>query len=130
MSCIENIRFWGSYGKCNGSANFRDRTKWMVPLDLARLRVYNSIFFSFIFKNKFDKNSWTLRKFFLKKNNFRNLFQKKLPLNRYVKIELNTPFIPVQNEPSPILVGPKLGEPGWSHYVLSARTHHFSGERL
>ena len=29
----------------------------------------------------------------------------------YVKLELNTPFIPLQNEPSPILVGPKLGEP-------------------
>ena len=25
-------------------SNFRDRTKWMVPLDLARLRVGNSIF--------------------------------------------------------------------------------------
>ena len=33
---------------------FRDRTKWMVPLDLALLRVYNSIIFcSFIFINKF-----------------------------------------------------------------------------
>ena len=27
------------YGKPYGSPNFRDRTKWMVPLDLARLRV-------------------------------------------------------------------------------------------
>ena len=27
------------YGKEQGSTNFRDRTKWMVPLDLARLRV-------------------------------------------------------------------------------------------
>ena len=25
----------GGYGKCYDSANFRDRTKWMVPLDLA-----------------------------------------------------------------------------------------------
>ena len=32
-------RFWGVYGKEEGSPNFRDRTKWMVPLDLARLRV-------------------------------------------------------------------------------------------
>ena len=40
----------------NGMANFRDRTKWLVPLDLARLRVYNSIFFSFIFENKFYKH--------------------------------------------------------------------------
>ena len=38
-----------------------------------------------------------------------NLFLKTLPLNRSEKIELNTPFIPLQNEPIPILVGPKLG---------------------
>ena len=31
--------FLGLYGKEQGSPNFRDRTKWMVPLDLARLRV-------------------------------------------------------------------------------------------
>ena len=29
----------GLYRKEQGSPNFRDRTKWMVPLDLARLRV-------------------------------------------------------------------------------------------
>ena len=31
--------FGGLYGKEQRSPNFRDRTKWMVPLDLARLRV-------------------------------------------------------------------------------------------
>ena len=31
--------FGGLYGKEQGSPNFRDRTKWMVPLDLAQLRV-------------------------------------------------------------------------------------------
>ena len=31
-------------------------------------------------------------------------------MNRYIKIEFNTPFSPLQNEPGPILVGPKLWE--------------------
>ena len=48
--------------------------------------------------------------FLLKKSKFMNLLQKKLQLNRYIKIEFNTPFNPLQNEPSPILVGTKLGE--------------------
>ena len=38
-SCVENIGFWGLYGTKNAPHNFRDRTKWMVPLDLPRLRV-------------------------------------------------------------------------------------------
>ena len=38
-----------------------------------------------------------------------NLLKKNLPLNRSVKLEFNTYFIPLQNEPSPTLVGPKLG---------------------
>ena len=83
----------------------------MVPLDLARLMVYNSIFFSFIFENKFYNIFWTSRKFFTKKKQLSEFILKKLPLHRYVKIELNTPFILLQNEHSPILVGPKLGEP-------------------
>ena len=32
-------------------------------------------------------------------------------MNRSFMGFLNTHFIPLQNEPSPILVGPKLGEP-------------------
>ena len=38
-SCVKNMGFCGLYGKEQGSPNFRDITKWMVPLDLARLRV-------------------------------------------------------------------------------------------
>ena len=36
--------FGGSTKNEMDCSNFRDRTKWMFPLDLARLRVYNSIF--------------------------------------------------------------------------------------
>ena len=39
-----------------------------------------------------------------------NLFKKNLPLNRSVKIVFDTHFTPLQNEPSPIFLGPKLGE--------------------
>ena len=39
-----------------------------------------------------------------------NLFKKKIPLNRLFRGFFDTHFIPLQNEPSPILVGPKLGE--------------------
>ena len=42
-SCIENIRVLGVNGKCFSSSNFRDRTKLILPLDLARLRVNKSI---------------------------------------------------------------------------------------
>ena len=38
-------KYWvlgGLYGKEIGSPNIRDRTKWKVPLDLARLRVYKN----------------------------------------------------------------------------------------
>ena len=35
--------FLGLHGKEQESPNFRDRTKWMVPLDLARLRVEENI---------------------------------------------------------------------------------------
>ena len=35
--------FGGIYGKEQKSHNFRDRTKWMVPFDLARLRVQENI---------------------------------------------------------------------------------------
>ena len=42
--------FWGVYGKYY-SSNFRDKTKFMVPLDLARLRVYKTVFF-FIYLQK------------------------------------------------------------------------------
>ena len=47
---------------------------------------------------------------FYKKRDFMNLLKKEETLNRYIKIEFNTPFIPLQNEPSPILVGLKLEE--------------------
>ena len=48
--------------------------------------------------------------FFTKKKQLYEFIKKKLPLNRYVEIVFDTHFIPLQNEPSPILVGPKLGE--------------------
>ena len=35
MSCIENIRVSGVYGKSISSSNFRGRTKLSIPLDLA-----------------------------------------------------------------------------------------------
>ena len=38
-SCIKNIRFLGGLWEMLRLPNFTDRTKWMVPLDLARLRV-------------------------------------------------------------------------------------------
>ena len=40
-----------------------------------------------------------------------NLFKKNLLLNRSVESVLDTHFIPLQNEPSPILVGAKLWDP-------------------
>ena len=45
---------------------------------------------------------------FLLKKNVLNLLKKNLPLNRSVESILGTHFIPLQNKPSPILVGPKL----------------------
>ena len=46
MSCIENISFGEVYEKCYSSSNFRDRTKLMVPSDLALLlRLYKIIQF-------------------------------------------------------------------------------------
>ena len=44
LNCKENelrrkYRVFGALRKKNEPPNFRDRTKWMVPLDLARLRV-------------------------------------------------------------------------------------------
>ena len=43
--------FGGSRENEMDCSNFRDRTKWMVPLDLTRLREYNSIFL-FIYLRK------------------------------------------------------------------------------
>ena len=63
--------------------------------------------------------------FLLKKKRY-EFIKKNLQLNRSEKIELNTPFIPLQNEPSAILVGQNSG----SHKPMSAGTRHFSGERL
>ena len=83
----------------------------MIPLDLARLRVYNSICIFYLS----SKINWIQifehRINFLQKKKTLRIYLKKIPLNRYVKIKLNTPFIPLQNEPIIILVGPKLGEP-------------------
>ena len=57
-------------------SNFRYRTKWMVPLDLARLRVYNSIFLLNYPKINLIKKFEHRVNFFLKKINFMNLFKK------------------------------------------------------
>ena len=65
---------------------------------------------SFIFENKLYIIFWPLHKFYLKKRNFMNLFKKSYHWIRYLRIFCDTHFIPLQNEPSPILVGPKLGE--------------------
>ena len=55
-----------------------------------------------------------------------NLFKKKLSLNRSVETFFDTHFIPLQNEPSPILIVQNLGRSS----LLSAGKHHFSGEQL
>ena len=65
---------------------------------------------SFTFQNKFVKNFVTLHKFFLKKMELHEL-KKKAKWIGYFLIILDTRFISLQNEPSPILVGPKLDEP-------------------
>ena len=48
--------------------------------------------------------------YFSKKKQLYEFLKKILPLNRSVETVLDTHFIPLQNEPSPILVSPKLGE--------------------
>ena len=40
-----------------------------------------------------------------------NLKKTKVKCIGYLEIILDAHLIPLQNEPSPILVGPKLGEP-------------------
>ena len=69
-----------------GSGNFRDRTKLMLPLDLARLRVYE---FFLKVHLPFKINCISFLEHRLK------FFQKKI---------LDTHFIPLQNELSPIAV--------------------------
>ena len=64
---------------------------------------------SFTFQNKFYTIFWTSLNFFRKNLNFMNL-KKKLWIG-YLGTILDTHFIPLQNEPSPILVGRKLREP-------------------
>ena len=44
-------RFLGVYGKCYSSSSFKDTAKLMLPLDLARLRVYKKDSF-FIYLRK------------------------------------------------------------------------------
>ena len=61
---------------------------------------------SFTFQNKFSIVTWTLHK---KKEVY--ALKKKVKWIGYLGIILDTHFIPLQNEPSPILVGPKLVEP-------------------
>ena len=66
---------------------------------------------SFIFQNKFKFWGGTLRNFFPPKMELYDLKKhtKKAKWG-YLGIILDTSFIILQNEPSPILVGPKLGE--------------------
>ena len=66
---------------------------------------------SFTFQNKIYKNFGTLHNFFFEKNELQELIKKNLIEYRSCMGFLYTHFIPLQNEPSPILVGPKLGEP-------------------
>ena len=69
--------FWGVYLKYSCSSNFRDRTKLMLPLDLARLRAYKNIFFVYLSsKIKCIYISYILHTFFSKKSNFMNLLKK------------------------------------------------------
>ena len=63
---------------------------------------------SFTFQNKFQFFFGTLRN--LKKKKLSELKEKVKQIG-YFPIILDTHFIPLQNEPSPILVGPKLREP-------------------
>ena len=65
----------------------------------------------FTIQNIFYIIFWTSRKYFLKKMQFYE-FKKKYPKwLGYLWVLLNTHFIPLQIEASPILVSPKLGEP-------------------
>ena len=63
---------------------------------------------SFTFQNKQKKIFGTSQK---KKNELHQLKKKEAKCIGYLGIIHDTHFIPLQNEPSPILVGPKLGEP-------------------
>ena len=75
-SCIKNIGVLVVYGKQNNSSNFRDRTKLMLPLDLARFRVNKSIQFVHPSSKKIYILFRTSLHFLTKKSNFRNLFKK------------------------------------------------------
>ena len=66
---------------------------------------------SFTAQNKCQFFWGTSRKLFLKKMKLYELKKNKTKLISYLWIILDTHFIPLQNQPSPILVGPKLWEP-------------------
>ena len=66
---------------------------------------------SFTFQNKYNFFFGTSHKFFSKKNGTLWIKKNKAKWIGYLGIILDTNFIPLQNEPSPILVRPKLGEP-------------------
>ena len=81
---------------------------------------------SFTVQNKIYKHFGTLCNFLLlKKMNFMN-FKKKAKWIGYLGVILDTRLILLQNEPSPILVPPKLGE----EIDFECWKRHFSGERL
>ena len=76
----------------------------MLPLDLARLRVYKII--PFVIK----KIEHRINLYIFNYKKFGNLLKKNYHWICHLWIIFDTDFIPLQNEPSPILVGPKLGE--------------------
>ena len=88
-----------SQNKIDGSIGFRTTQS-----------VLKCMFYSFILKKNYYIIFLTQHKFFLKKI---QLYQfKKIKINKYyLDTLLDTHFIPLQIEASPILVGPKLGEP-------------------
>ena len=61
-----------------------------------------------------------------KKCNFIHFFKKHTKLLGYLGIVFDTHFIPLQNEPSPILVGPKPG----ATFQFECWKRHFSVEQL
>ena len=76
-SCVENIGFLGLYGKEQGSSNFRDRTKWMVPFEFSMTQsIRKCTESSFTFQNRFFKKIGTSRKLFWKKMELHE-FKKK-----------------------------------------------------
>ena len=80
---------------------------------------------SFIFENKFYMIFWISHRFLTKQKQLYEFIKTNYLWIGYLWILFDTHFIPLQNQHSPILVGPKLGR----SRILSAGKH-FSDERF